>query len=58
LGLALVRALADLHGGKMTIESALGEGTCVKITLPEGVLQSEALDDAATELTNRKLKIG
>ena len=41
LGLALVRALADLHGGKMTIESALGEGTCVKIILPKGVPQAE-----------------
>jgi signal transduction histidine kinase len=41
LGLALVRALADLHGGKMTIESALGEGTCVRITLPNGVPERE-----------------
>jgi len=58
LGLALVRALADLHGGKMTIQSALGEGTCVKIILPKGVPQAETTADAATELANRKLKIG
>jgi cell cycle sensor histidine kinase DivJ len=34
LGLALVRALAHLHGGTMTISSALGQGTCVRILLP------------------------
>ena len=37
LGLALVRALAHLHGGTMTIESVLGEGTCVRIMLPNAV---------------------
>ena len=40
LGLALVRALAHLHGGVMTIESTLGEGTCVRIVLPNGVRAS------------------
>src|SRR6185312_13201368 len=34
LGLALVRALTHLHGGTMAMESTLGEGTCVRITLP------------------------
>ena len=40
LGLALVRALTHLHGGTMTIASALGEGTCVRILLP-GAIQSD-----------------
>jgi len=35
LGLALVRALAHLHGGNMTIESLLGEGTTVRVRLPQ-----------------------
>jgi cell cycle sensor histidine kinase DivJ len=35
LGLALVRALAHLHGGSMTIESLVGEGTTVRIRLPQ-----------------------
>ena len=39
LGLALVRALAHLHGGSMTIESILGEGTTVRIRLPRAALQ-------------------
>jgi cell cycle sensor histidine kinase DivJ len=34
LGLSLVRAFAELHDGKMNIESALGEGTAVSIRLP------------------------
>ena len=34
LGLALVRRLADLHGGSITVESTLGMGSCFTITLP------------------------
>jgi len=34
LGLSLVRSFAELHGGEMTIESAVGEGTTVSIRLP------------------------
>jgi len=34
LGLSLVRAFAELHGGQMVIESRLGEGTAVTVTMP------------------------
>jgi two-component system, cell cycle sensor histidine kinase DivJ len=34
LGLSLVRAFAELHGGTMTIKSILGEGTAVSVRLP------------------------
>jgi len=34
LGLSLVRAFAELHGGEMGIESRLGEGTAVTVRLP------------------------
>ena len=34
LGLSLVRAFARLHGGEMTIESKLGEGTTVSVRMP------------------------
>lgn len=34
LGLSLVRSLAMLHGGEMTIESRPGEGTTVTVRLP------------------------
>jgi len=34
LGLSLVRAFAELHGGTMVIRSVLGEGTVVSVRLP------------------------
>ncbi|NEX94935.1 HAMP domain-containing sensor histidine kinase, partial [Caulobacter sp. 17J65-9] len=34
LGLSLVRAFSQLHGGETTIESTLGEGTAVTVRLP------------------------
>jgi signal transduction histidine kinase len=34
LGLAVVRALAELHGGKVTIDSRLGDGTTVSVSIP------------------------
>ena len=34
LGLSLVRAFAELHGGGMTIESRLGEGASITVRMP------------------------
>ncbi|KKT35838.1 MAG: PAS/PAC sensor signal transduction histidine kinase [Parcubacteria group bacterium GW2011_GWA2_44_12] len=34
LGLAICKSVVDLHGGKITIQSALGKGTTIKILLP------------------------
>jgi signal transduction histidine kinase len=34
LGLALVRALADLHGGELSFHEAPGGGALVRIALP------------------------
>ncbi len=34
LGLALVKSLTQLHGGEFTLESKLGQGTTVTVTLP------------------------
>jgi signal transduction histidine kinase len=34
LGLALVRALAEIHGGRFAIESVLGKGTTVNVVVP------------------------
>ena len=33
-GLSLVRAFARLHGGEMTMDSVLGEGTTVTVRMP------------------------
>ena len=35
LGLPLTRALIELHGGTFHIESILGKGTAVTLTLPQ-----------------------
>jgi signal transduction histidine kinase len=34
LGLSISKALAELHGGRLDVQSAVGEGTTVTITLP------------------------
>jgi two-component system, cell cycle sensor histidine kinase PleC len=54
LGLPLVRKLVELHGGRMSLESTLGEGTTVTLTFPpppdrdDGPLERKLT--AATEL--------
>ena len=48
LGLSLVRALAELHGGVMSIESRLGEGTSVTIRMP--VLVPVRTESAGAEI--------
>jgi signal transduction histidine kinase len=34
LGLPLAKSVAELHGGRLTVESAVNEGTTVTVTLP------------------------
>ncbi len=36
IGLALVKKIVEEHGGKIRLESAVGEGTCVFFTWPKG----------------------
>jgi PAS domain S-box-containing protein len=47
LGLPLTRALIELHGGTFHIDSALGKGTTVTLTLPGSRIMPAALNAAA-----------
>jgi signal transduction histidine kinase len=40
LGLPLTRQMVELHGGSLTLDSALGQGTTVTVTLPSWRLTS------------------
>jgi cell cycle sensor histidine kinase DivJ len=50
LGLSLVRALAELHGGRMSIDSTLGEGTAITVRLPVITLAKPALPEGGAEI--------
>ena len=39
LGLPIVKGLVELHGGAITLESAVDKGTCATITLPAARLR-------------------
>ena len=41
LGLALVKSLAVMHGGEAVLESALGEGTIVRLRLPFAAVNAD-----------------
>jgi PAS domain S-box-containing protein len=47
LGLPLARALAELHGGTLTLDSTVGRGTTVRITLPANRLVDRAMRRSA-----------
>jgi signal transduction histidine kinase len=48
LGLPLAKRLIELHGGALAIESALGAGTCITLTLPGRRLASMEKKQAAS----------
>lgn len=50
LGLSVVKGLVQLHGGTINIDSKLGVGTCVEVTLPDQELNITQLDDIRSGL--------
>jgi len=49
LGLALTKSLAEMHGGKLAIQSEVGRGTIVTITLPRTFGGNRAPEATAAE---------
>jgi len=47
LGLPLSKMFVELHGGGLAIESVLGEGTIVTVSLPTAPLELHALKAAS-----------
>jgi signal transduction histidine kinase len=41
LGLSIVNGLIERHGGRLTIDSALGQGTCVSLDLPTAPAEAQ-----------------
>lgn len=55
LGLPLSRALVELHSGRLTIDSAVGEGTTVTIEFPAGrLLVSKDRRDTSKQDTSKQ----
>jgi len=52
LGLAMVKLLAELHGGSVAVESAVGEGSCFTVWLPLRAPGEEALPSAGAAATS------
>jgi cell cycle sensor histidine kinase DivJ len=58
LGLSLVRAFAELHGGRMSIESTLGEGTAVTVRLPVALVARAPAPEGGAEIIQMPMKGG
>ncbi len=58
LGLSLVRALAELHGGRMSIDSTLGEGTAVTVRLPVALVARAPAPEGGAEIIQMPMKGG
>jgi cell cycle sensor histidine kinase DivJ len=56
LGLSLVRAFTELHGGRMSIDSTLGEGTAVTVRMPVALTARAPAPEGGAEIIALPLK--
>ena len=54
LGMAIVKNLVDFMGGTVTVESKLGEGTSVTVTIPHRIAPADDSADAAADAPAQK----
>lgn len=54
IGLSIVKAFMDLHGGKILIDSALGEGTAVTCVFPAEKRAADAPSESKSEPVSAK----
>ncbi|MDJ0745067.1 MAG: ATP-binding protein [Xenococcaceae cyanobacterium MO_167.B27] len=53
LGLALSRKIVELHGGKITLTSKIGEGTCFNFFIPHYFVDPTSLSSDSNSTNNR-----
>lgn len=56
LGLTIVKNLVDMLKGEITVTSKVGEGSVFRVTLPFKKADSEKIEPAAPQISNKKLK--
>jgi signal transduction histidine kinase/CheY-like chemotaxis protein len=49
LGLMLVNPIVELHSGTLDCESIIGQGSCIRMSLPSGVSRSPQLDEDSVD---------
>jgi signal transduction histidine kinase len=55
LGLALVRRIAELHGGEVSVQSQIGKGSCFSVLLPISPKQISPTDVTSSPVTQEGL---
>jgi PAS domain S-box-containing protein len=53
IGLSLVKSIVELHGGKISVDSMLGEGTIFKIELPARTVINEKVTEQIKTRSNK-----
>lgn len=53
IGLSLVKSLVELHGGKISVESNLGEGSTFNVELPSRTIEDDVAVDNIKPINNK-----
>jgi two-component system phosphate regulon sensor histidine kinase PhoR len=54
MGLAIAKRGVELHGGSITVESALGQGSCFRVTLPQSIEQTSISTQTRLETAHQQ----